>query len=119
MSKARMQECYEVLIFLGFTLARCNNGKAWEAPFKKVGENPFSFNMHGVLFGESAVGTYRQLRNKWSNLISIGQWIVLNHPELGFIINKSIQLSDVWNDIVLCARAQYVGEERGCHENIS
>jgi hypothetical protein len=40
-----------ILEFMGYRLARCNNGQAWESPYPKAVDDVF--NMHGMLLEES------------------------------------------------------------------
>jgi hypothetical protein len=73
--------------FMGYKLVKCNNGKAWESPFKKSAED--IFEIHGRLLRET--GHHYRWHVSWDWLMPVIDKIVTLRP-----INKT-HFAFYWN----------------------
>ena len=55
--------------FMGYKLAKCNNGLAWESPYKKSVED--TFELHGRLWREN--DSYYKFHTSWDWLMPVVQ----------------------------------------------
>jgi len=53
--------------FMGYKLAKCNNGLAWESPYKKSVED--TFELHGRLWREN--DSYYKFHTSWDWLMPV------------------------------------------------
>jgi len=53
--------------FMGYKLAKCNNGLAWESPYKKSVED--TFELHGRLWREN--DSYYKFHKSWDWLMPV------------------------------------------------
>jgi hypothetical protein len=98
-----MKEYFDLMNFLGYQLARCNNGRAWDTPFKRVIDNPFSFNFHGLLFVENRNYDYRKLKT-WDNIMSISLFIINKFPKKSLEFHFTLDSKILWNKIIEIVR---------------
>ena len=62
--------------FMGYKLAKCNNGLAWESPYKKSVED--TFELHGRLWREN--DSYYKFHTSWDWLMPV----IENIESLGY-----------------------------------
>jgi len=65
--------------FMGYKLAKCNNGLAWESPYKKSVED--TFELHGRLWREN--DSYYKFHTSWDWLMPVIEKI----ESLGYVFN--------------------------------
>ena len=63
--------------FMGYKLAKCNNGLAWESPYKKSVED--TFELHGRLWREN--DSYYKFHTSWDWLMPVANEIIKSRDE--------------------------------------
>ena len=79
--------------FMGYRLAKCNNGLAWSSPFKLVIEDVF--NIHGRLFKED-VSDYLKFHSSWNWLMRAVEKVDSILPDDAYI---HIEYNRCWLDV--------------------
>ena len=86
-------EYKSVLEFVGYKLAPCNNGQAWDTPFKTSRDNPFKFSYAGRLFGLNIF----DMRHDWNNIVDLIKFV---NNKKGLKLKLSLDINKNWDKII-------------------